>query len=129
MPPWNGPPPTHPQVHLALATPGWDPQVHGVLRMLSRSLTPAAVDASMAARRLLPAALGRQEVEGGSLAAAGGGVLLLDAGACSSSAGASLTACLGAGDRLRLVADAPDLDMRVTATLWLYFAATGREGL
>ncbi|KAL6766898.1 hypothetical protein ACKKBG_A37815 [Auxenochlorella protothecoides x Auxenochlorella symbiontica] len=112
------------QVHLALATPGWDPRVHGSLRTLARRLTPVGIDASTGARQLLPLALGRQGAEGGSLAAAGPGVLLLDAGACSVRAGTSLMACLGAGDRLRVVADAPDLDLHATATLWLHLAAT-----
>uniref|UniRef100_A0A1D1ZXY3 Uncharacterized protein n=1 Tax=Auxenochlorella protothecoides TaxID=3075 RepID=A0A1D1ZXY3_AUXPR len=112
------------QVHLALATPGWDPRVHGSLRTLARRLTPVGIDASTSARQLLPLALGRQGAEGGSLAAAGPGVLLLDAGACSVRAGTSLMACLGAGDRLRVVADAPDLDLHATATLWLHLAAT-----
>ncbi|KFM27387.1 hypothetical protein F751_1164 [Auxenochlorella protothecoides] len=111
-------------VHLALATPGWDPRVHGSLRTLARRLTPVGIDASTSARQLLPLALGRQGAEGGSLAAAGPGVLLLDAGACSVRAGTSLMACLGAGDRLRVVADAPDLDLHATATLWLHLAAT-----
>lgn len=119
------------QVHVAIASPRWDPSLARVLNVMTDVSKLAIIPVSQGrlTRDMLPRVKRGQGdkpgIVGGRLVEAAEGIVRLEAGLTPGALGPALVSLLTAEPAPQLVPETRDLDVFITTSIWFHICGAG----